>query len=113
MGSPLNKGQGFRGSQSARPEPQCAWDSFLLALGVLKASTRGRRFHLNRVSMPLVKVRVERSTPEGGMLETMPPQEKTPQRRGRPRKDTGKREEEFSQAELSIHPTNEGYMMLT
>jgi hypothetical protein len=113
MGSPPNKGQGLRGSRNARSEPQRAWDSFLLAPSVLEASTGGTGFHSDRVSVPLAEVGVERSTPEGGMLETTPPQERTPWRRGRPRKDTGKREENFPQAELSIHPTTEGSTMLT
>jgi hypothetical protein len=63
--------------------------------------------------MPLVEVGVERSMPERGMLGVMPPQERTPWRRGRPRKDTGKREEDCLPAELSVHPTAEGSTMLT
>jgi hypothetical protein len=68
MGSPLNQGQGLRGSQSARSEPQHAWDSFLLASSVLEAWTGGIGFCLERVLVPLVKVWVERSTLEGVML---------------------------------------------
>jgi hypothetical protein len=63
--------------------------------------------------VPLEEVGVERSRPEGGILETAPLQERTPRRRGRPRKDTGKREEDFPQAEMSIHPTTEGPPTLT
>jgi hypothetical protein len=113
MGSPPNKGWGLRGSRSARSEPQHAWDSFLLASSVLEASTGGTRFRSERVSVPLVEVGVERSMPEGGMLETTPPQERTPWRRGRPRKDMGKKEEDRPPAELSVHPAAEGSMMLT
>jgi hypothetical protein len=76
MGSPPNKGRGLRGSQSSRSKPQRTWDSFLLAPSVLEASTGGTGFHSYRVSVPLAEVGVERSTPEGGMLETAPPQEK-------------------------------------
>jgi hypothetical protein len=96
-----------------RSEPQCAWDSFLLAPSVLEASTRGTDFRLDRVSMPLVEVGVERSTPKGGMLETVLPQERTPWRRGRPSKNMGKREEDYPQFKMSIHPTAEGSTTLT
>jgi hypothetical protein len=44
--------------------------------------------------VPLAEVGVEISTLEGDMLGAVPPQERTPWRRGRPRKDTGKREED-------------------
>jgi len=84
-----------------------------LAPSVLEASTRGTRFHSNRVSAPLADVGMERSITEGGMLETTPPQDRTPQRRGRPRKDTGKKEEDCHQDELSIHPTTKGSTTLT
>jgi hypothetical protein len=39
MGSPLNKGWGLGGSQSARSKPQRAWDSFLLQSSVPGSST--------------------------------------------------------------------------
>jgi hypothetical protein len=46
-------------------------------------------------------------------MDIVPPQEKTPQRSGRPRKDTGEREEDCPQAELSIHPVIKGSTTLT
>jgi hypothetical protein len=84
-----------------------------LASSVLEASIGGIGLSSERVSMPLVEFGVERSTPERGMLGVVPPQEWKPQRRGRPRKDMGKREEEHLQAELSVHPATQGSTRLT
>jgi hypothetical protein len=113
MGFPSNKGWGLQGSRCARSEPQLVWDSFLLASSVLEASIGGTIFCLERVSSPLVKVGVERSMLEGGILGVTPSQEWTPWRRGRPRKDTGKRKEDHPSTKLSVHPAVEGYMTLT
>jgi hypothetical protein len=65
------------------------------------------------VSASLVEVGVERSSSEIKILGLMPSQEKTPQRRGRPRKDKGKRKEDRLLAKLSVHPAVEESMMLT
>jgi hypothetical protein len=113
MGSPLNKGWGLRGSRSARSEPQRAWDSFLLASSVPEAPTGGTGLCSEMVSASPVEVGVERSMSERHMLGVMPSQEKTPWRRGRPRKDKGKGEEDCLPAELSVHPATEGSTMLT
>jgi hypothetical protein len=72
MGSPLNKGWGLRGSRSARSEPQCAWDSFLLASSVPEASIGGTYLCSEMVSASQAEVGVEKNTSEGHMLEVVP-----------------------------------------
>jgi hypothetical protein len=113
MGSPSNMGQGLRGSQSARSEPQRAWDSFLLASRVLETPTGGTGICLEMTSTSPVELGVEKGTSERAMLGTMPSLEPKPWRRGRPRKNTEKREEDHLPAEPSICPTIEGSVMLT
>jgi hypothetical protein len=113
MGSPSNTRRGLRGSQSARSEPQHAWDSFLLASRALETSAGSTSILLEMVSVSPVELGVERGTSERAMLGTMPSQEPKPWRRGRPRKDTEKREEDHFPVELSICPVVEGSAMLT
>jgi hypothetical protein len=74
---------------------------------------RGTNLFSEIVSMSLAKVGVERSSSEIHMLGAAPSQENTPWRRGRPRKDKGKREEYYLPIELSVHPAIEESMMLT
>jgi hypothetical protein len=78
MGSPFNRGRGLRSSRSARPEPQCAWDSFLLASHVLESPTRGAGLGMEMVSASPVKFGVENDTSNRGMIGTMLPQETKP-----------------------------------
>jgi hypothetical protein len=94
-------------------EPQRAWDSFLLAPSVFEASTGGTGICSGKVPTPLVEVGVEGSMPEIGMLGAVPPEEWTPRRRGRPRKDMGKREGDRPRAEMSVYPTIEESTVLT
>jgi hypothetical protein len=113
MGSPSNTGQGLQGSQSARSEPQRAWDSFLLASRVLETPTGGTGSCLEMVSAFSMEIGVEKGMSERGMLGNVPSQERKPRRRGRPRKDTGKGEEDRLPTELSVRPAPEGSVMLT
>jgi len=84
-----------------------------LVSNVLEALTGGTGLFSERVSVHLAEVGVERIMYERGILEVVPPPEWTPRRRGRPRKDTGKREEYHLPAELSVHLAVEGSTMLT
>jgi hypothetical protein len=87
MGTPQNTIWGLRGSQSARPEPQNAWDSFLFAVGVPEASKGDSYFHMEMMVLPHAEVEVEEVTSEGHKLEVMLPQQQIPWRRGRPIKN--------------------------
>jgi hypothetical protein len=113
MGSPLNKGQGLRGSRNARSEPQCAWDSFLLASSALEASKGGTCLCLETMSASQAEVGVERNVSEGRMLGAVPPQEQTSRRRGRPRKNKERGGEDRLPAEMSAHATAEQFTMHT
>jgi hypothetical protein len=84
-----------------------------LASSVPEASTGGIGLCSETMSASPVEVGVEIITYERHMLRVVPSQEKTPRRRGRPRKDKGKWEENHLPAELSVHPTAEGSMMIT
>jgi hypothetical protein len=75
MGSPSNTGRGLRGSQSARSEPQRAWDSFLLASCVLETPTGGTGSCLEMVSTFPTEIGVEKGMSERGMLGNVPSQE--------------------------------------
>jgi hypothetical protein len=103
----------LQGSQSAKSEPQCAWEYFLLASSVPEAPIGGTSLCSEMVSTSPTEVGVERSSSERHMLGAAPSQEKTPQRMQRPRKDKGKREEDHLLAELSVHPAAKESMMLS
>jgi hypothetical protein len=113
MGSPSNMGWGLRGSRSARSEPQRAWDSFLLASRVLEAPTGGTGIFLEMTSTSPVELGVEKGMSERAMLGTVPSLELKPWRRGRPRKDMEKGEEDHLPAGLSARPPPEEPAMLT
>jgi hypothetical protein len=93
MGSPLNMGRGPRGSRSARPEPQRAWDSFWSASQVFESPKGGAGFGSEMVSASSMEIEAEKGVSEEGMLVNAPTQEPKPWRRGRPRKDMAKWEE--------------------
>jgi len=59
------------------------------------------------------ELRVEKDTSKICMLETMPSQEPKPWRRGRPRKDMKKGEEDHLSDELSVHRTIEESVRFT
>jgi hypothetical protein len=65
------------------------------------------------VSVLSTKIGVEKGMSKRGVLINVASQERKPQRRGRPRKDMGKGEENCLPAELSVCPSPEGYAMLT
>jgi hypothetical protein len=110
MGSPQNTRRGLRGSQSARSEPQHAWDSFLLASSVSEISKGGPYLCSKMMSVPQAEVEVEKISSEGHMLEAMPSQKQTPRRRGRPRKNKEVGGSHIL-TELSAHPTAEEFIM--
>jgi hypothetical protein len=87
MGTPQNSRWGLRGSRSARPEPQNAWDSFLFAAGVPEASKGDSYLRVEMMVSPRAEAEVEEVTPEGLRLEGTLPQQQIPWRRGRPRKN--------------------------
>jgi hypothetical protein len=60
MGSPLDMGQGPRGSCSARSEPQHAWDSFGSASCVLESPIGGGSFGLDIVSASSMEIEAEK-----------------------------------------------------
>jgi hypothetical protein len=65
------------------------------------------------VSAFSTKIGVEKGMSERGMLINVACQERKPRRRGRPRKDMGKGQEDRLPAELSVCLALEGYAMLT
>jgi hypothetical protein len=87
MGTPQNIRRGTRSSRSARLEPQSAWDSFLLAVGIPEVSKGGSYLCVEMMISHRAKAEVEEVVLEGRTLEDMPPQQQIPRRRGRPRKN--------------------------
>jgi hypothetical protein len=65
------------------------------------------------VSAFSMEIGVEKGMFERGMLGSVPSQEQKPWRRGIPRQDTGKGEEDRLLTELSVRPALEGSVMLT
>jgi hypothetical protein len=112
MGSPLDMGLGPRGSRSARSEPQHAWDSFGSASHVFESPIGGGGFGSEMVSVSSMEIEAEKGVSEEGTLVNAPSQEPKPWRRGRPRKDTAKREETHLSAELSACPVVEEFVEL-
>jgi len=87
MGTPQNTRRGLRGSRSARPEPQNAWDSFLFVAGVLEASKGDSYLHAEMMVSPRADTKVEEAMSKGQNLEFTLPQQQIPWRRGRPKKN--------------------------
>jgi hypothetical protein len=73
----------------------------------------GTGLFLEMVSASPVELGVEKDTSKRCMLGTVPSQEPKPRRRGRPRKDTKKGEEDRLLAELSIRPAIEESVRFT
>jgi hypothetical protein len=112
MGSPLDMGRGPRGSRSARCEPQRAWDSFGSASHIFESPIGGGGFGSEMVSASSTEIEAEKGVSEEGTLVNAPSQEPKPWRKGRPRKDTTKREETHLSTELSACPAVEEFVEL-
>jgi hypothetical protein len=63
------------------------WDSFFLTAGIPKDPKGDFPLHAEKVISHHAEVGVEEGVQEGKMLESMSPQQKIPQRRGRPKKN--------------------------
>jgi hypothetical protein len=113
MGSPFNRGRGLRSSRSARPEPQRAWDYFLLASHVPESPTRGAGLGMEMVSSFLMNIGVEEDTSNRVMTGTVFSQESKPWGRGRPKKGTKKGKEDRLPTDLGVRSVIEEPMRFT
>ena len=65
MGSPQNAKWGLRGNQSAMPEPQHAWDSFLLVVVIPEVPKENYDLRVGAIVSLHVDTEVEETTPGG------------------------------------------------
>jgi hypothetical protein len=73
MGSPQNARRGLQGNQSTRPEPQHAWDSFLLASGIPEVPKENCDLRAEAIVSLCADTEVEETMLEGCRLENTLP----------------------------------------
>jgi hypothetical protein len=94
-----NMKKGTHSGRITRPEPQSDWDSFSLRTGIPKGEREIFPSPTGTTTSHRSGLGKEETAQEGRMVEALSPQQRIPQRRGRPRKN-----KEVVETKLSDEP---------